>query len=306
MRREQEMALARWLQRHHGVITWDEAMDNGITPDLLADLVARGRLRRVYRGVYAETALRTNPALTAGATALAAAGPAAALSHRSAGWVWGLLKQPPAKVDLLLPLGSRSRLPGASVHRTPLPFVVLSRQELRVTEPVRTMIDIAAVAPGLLATVVDRGLADGLVHISHLEAATRRAAGHPQRGVAVLRAHLHESGHLGAPQPSVLESLMMRRVFRRYDLPAPEMEVTAGPFGQYRIDFAYPQLMLAIEVDGYVWHSSRVQMDADNARRNHLRTLGWHLLVYTWRQVTSDPDKVAAEILANYRRLAAA
>jgi len=183
--------------------------------------------------------------------------------------------------------------------------VVRTHQDLRLTDPVRTIIDVAAVAPGLLTTVVDRGLADRLVHISHLEAATQPAADHRQRGVAVLRAHLLERGHLGAPHPSVLESLMMRKVFRRYQLPAPQTEVTAGWFGQYRVDFAYPALKLAIEVDGYVWHSSQAHMDADNARRNHLKTLGWQVLVYTWVQVTRNSEATATEILANYRRLAA-
>jgi REase_MTES_1575 len=167
------------------------------------------------------------------------------------------------------------------------------------------MIDVAAVAPIQLATVVDRGLANRLIHISHLEVATRPAAEHRQRGIAVLRAHLHERGHLGAPHPSVLESLMMREVFHRHRLPVPQSEVVAGWFGQYRIDFAYPELMLAIEVDGYVWHSNPEHMEADNARRNHLRTLGWHVLVYTWVQVTRNSEGTAAEILANYRRLTA-
>lgn len=306
MRSQHEAALARWLRRHHGVITADEAVRLGITYGALRELVGKGRLRRIYQGVYAETPSRTIPALAASAAALAAAGHTAALSHRSGAWVWGLLQQPPVKVDLLVPAGSRSRLAGAVIHRTHTPFVVLTRQDLRVTDPVRTMIDVAATTPGHLASVVDRGLANGLVHIGQLQAATGPGLEHRPRGVAVLRAHLHERGHLGAPQPSVLESLMMRQVFRRHHLPAPQTEVTAGWFGQYRIDFAYPRLMLAIEVDGYVWHSSQAHMEADNARRNHLKTLGWHVLVYTWVQVTRSSDATAAEIRANYRRLAAA
>lgn len=306
MKREVELSLGRWLRQCHGVITTGEARRMGITDDMLADLVAKGRLRRVYRGVYAETTMRASPALTASAAALAAAGRGSALSHRSAAWAWGLLPRAPAKVDLLVPLGARSRLPGVTLHRTSVPFAVRTRDHLRVTDPVHTLICVAATTPAQLATVVDRALADRLVHISHLEDATLRRPGHPQRGVAVLRAHLDERGHLGAPHPSVLESLMMRQVFRRYDLPVPEVEVVAGWFGQYRLDFAYPLPKLAIEVDGYVWHSSPQHMQADNDRRNHLKTLGWHVLVYTWVQVTRNSEATAAEILANYRRLAAA
>jgi len=60
---------------------------------------------------------------------------------------------------------------------------------------------------------------------------------------------------------------------------------------------------LSIEVDGYVWHFSPEHQRRDHARRNQLIRAGWTLLVYTWRDVLEQPDRVAAEITATRARL---
>jgi hypothetical protein len=117
-----------------------------------------------------------------------------------------------------------------------------------------------------------------------------------------LRRSLRDLGHIGAPQPSVLES-RMARVFLRYRLPVPRAEVVWGDQRQYRLDFAYPAIRLAIEVYGYAWHHSPQQLDHDLARERHLQRAGWTVLAYTWRQIMDDPEGVAAEIDGLYRRL---
>ncbi|MDQ3218080.1 MAG: endonuclease domain-containing protein [Actinomycetota bacterium] len=45
-----------------------------------------------------------------------------------------------------------------------------------------------------------------------------------------------------------------------------------------RVDFAYPELMLAIEVDGFRWHGGRIGWDRDQLRRNKLTTMSWRVL----------------------------
>jgi very-short-patch-repair endonuclease len=63
--------------------------------------------------------------------------------------------------------------------------------------------------------------------------------------------------------------------------------------GRYEIDFAYPELLLAIEVDGYGPHSSRRAFQADRDRQNVLVGLGWTVLRFTWADVVKRPDHVA-------------
>jgi very-short-patch-repair endonuclease len=148
-------------------------------------------------------------------------------------------------------------------------------------------------------------VASQLFRFSDLYDATRPGGPHRIRGLAVLRAHLEWVGYLGAPAPSVLESLTAR-MFRDHGLVRPKVEVATGDHGQYRVDFAYPHLMLAIEVDGYIWHSGRERFERDLARRNQLQAMGWTVLVFTWRQVVEDPDGIAAEIVRTHRRLSQA
>lgn len=45
--------------------------------------------------------------------------------------------------------------------------------------------------------------------------------------------------------------------------------------GQYRLDFAVPQVRLAVEIDGKRWHSTPAQLAADERRQQHLERLGW-------------------------------
>jgi hypothetical protein len=196
------------------------------------------------------------------------------------------------------------------LHHTSIFFPPRSQQGLRVTDPVRTIVDLAATFPNLVDGAMDRAVNRRILRAQDLEAAADEVqlgryqgrVDRRRRGAATLRVHLDRLGYLRPPAPSVLESLMAR-VFVRYDLPPPRTEYTAGPMGEYRLDFAYPRLKLAIEVDGYRWHSDPARMDADYRRRRRLEMEGWIVLTFTWRQVTGDPEGVAAEIAECYRRL---
>ena len=300
-----EAALFRSLSRNHGVLTHSEANRLGIGRGDLHALLKTGRLARRHAGVYIEVPAREGVRLAEAAAALAAGGPGAALSHRTAAWRWGLLTKAPGRVELLVPYGIRSSLTGVTVHRTRVPFRPRTRDGLRLTDPVRTVVDIAATTPWLLTDVVDRALADRILRPSDLEAAAEPTRSGLFRGAAALRAHLLERGYLGAPAPSVLES-QMTRLFLRYGLPLPEAELVAGENSEYRLDFAYPTLKLAIEVDGYAWHSDPDRVAADHVRRNRLLAQGWRVLIYTWAQIRDTPDEVAAEIRDTYLSLASA
>jgi very-short-patch-repair endonuclease len=47
------------------------------------------------------------------------------------------------------------------------------------------------------------------------------------------------------------------------------------PLGPYRADFAIPQIRLAIECDGYAWHSDPIKKAKDQARDAELAKYGW-------------------------------
>ncbi len=123
--------------------------------------------------------------------------------------------------------------------------------------------------------------------------------------MGVLRHHLLDRGFIGTPPASVLEA-KARRLILTLNLPVPAVELVVGDHGEYRLDIAWREIHLAIEVDGYVWHFSPAHLQRDANRRNRLQQAGWTVLVYTWRDVTAEPARMAREITAAYRRAAAA
>lgn len=172
-----------------------------------------------------------------------------------------------------------------------------------ITNPLRTLVDLASVADdGQLTEAVDNALARKLVTTAALLAEIDRLTKRGRRGVGVLRSHLLDRGFVGAPEPSVLEA-HVRRLVLATDLAEPAVEQRAGDEGEYRLDIAWNPIRFAVEVDGYAWHFSPAHKERDETRRNRLKQAGWTLLVYSWRQVLREPERVSREISETYRRL---
>lgn len=90
-------------------------------------------------------------------------------------------------------------------------------------------------------------------------------------------------------------------------MPRPELqfEVRDGSWVA-RIDAAWPEVLLGVEIDGWTWHSSKSSRHRDARRQNHLERLGWTVLRFFWEDVVSDKGYVLREIAATYHRLARA
>jgi very-short-patch-repair endonuclease len=61
---------------------------------------------------------------------------------------------------------------------------------------------------------------------------------------------------------------------------------------RFRLDFAYPEAMVAIEYDGWDAHSSRAAFDRDRRRDRILQLAGWRVLRFTSQ--TPDHEVVAS------------
>jgi hypothetical protein len=62
------------------------------------------------------------------------------------------------------------------------------------------------------------------------------------------------------------------------------------------VDLAYPQLRIAIEIDGYRWHSTPEQKRRDEHRQNQLILLGWRVLRFSASDVRRCPALVVAAV----------
>ncbi len=63
------------------------------------------------------------------------------------------------------------------------------------------------------------------------------------------------------------------------------------------VDVAFVERKLAIEVDGWAYHSDVDRFRRDRQRQNSLVSLGWTVLRFTWADLTERPDYVLSTIL---------
>ncbi len=63
------------------------------------------------------------------------------------------------------------------------------------------------------------------------------------------------------------------------------------------VDLAYPELRIAIELDGGV-HRDREVFERDRPRQNRLVLEGWTVLRFTWDTLVRHPERIVAEVRA--------
>jgi hypothetical protein len=171
-------------------------------------------------------------------------------------------------------------------------------QGIPVTDPMRTLVDLAAVAPvGTVARSLYRALSSRLATFEATEASLQRVARKGRRGVRVLRVLLDEQHD--NPRPAGVFEARFSSLARRFVLPTPvpELDVLADD-GRWiaRVDFAYPEAKLFIELDGLEAHGSGSALQHDHQRQNALVEARWEPLRYTWADVTRRQSAVAAEV----------
>jgi hypothetical protein len=192
--------------------------------------------------------------------------------------------------------GGRTRLPGTDLHRpVDYPAQVVAVKGIPSTNPLRTVIDLAAVCPEpVFDDAVDRALASRLLTVTGIEAELGRLGRPGRRGVFAARDGLERRGFIGAPHPSVLESRALR-LLQRHGIEPLACEVKMGPDGRYRVDILLaPRVVM--EVDGFAYHSDPEQVAEDKRRRTRLRLDGIILLDYTWRDIMQDWRRVMQEV----------
>ncbi|MGH2705110.1 MAG: hypothetical protein ACRDJ4_08445 [Actinomycetota bacterium] len=227
------------------------------------------------------------------------AGEAAVISHRSAAALLGLdgFEAGPVEISTARPVHGRAA--GVVIHRVRrLDRVdVMTVRGIRLTEPGRTLLDLGAVAPAsLVERAMEYALRRGLTSLSRLRWTLGRAGGQGRPGTALLRSLLEERGQ-SAPAESALEVEVIR-LLRRAGLPEPvrQREVRSGGHVIARVDLAYVDQRIAIECDGYRYHSGRAAWQRDRDRLNALGDLGWRVMHATKADVGERQDAFAARV----------
>lgn len=272
--------ISSLASKQDGVVNRRQLIAAGIAPHQVDSRVQNRLLRKLYAGVYSFG----HDHLTPGArqrAAVMAGGPNAVLSHRAAATALGLL--PPSRTLEVIRSSSpdrhrpppehasRSIHPGLTIHRTRS----LSRREvwtrrgIRMTSPVRTIINLAErESPKTLDTAIRRGVANKDLDLAALSRAVGRCRG--RKGIKKLRKVIvqWDPGTLRAR--TGLE-LTMPDICRDQGIPPPIInDYRCG----YEIDFQWKGSNVLVESDGNAYHRSRADLHRDYRKMLDLTAAG--------------------------------
>jgi very-short-patch-repair endonuclease len=299
-----EARLAPVVSEQHGVFTRQQAFEAGATDGLIHRRLASRRWERLYAGVY-RLAGATASWLQSLTGASLAKGPASVVSHLSAAALARLPGFDPGPIELIVPrTHRRNTIPDIVVRRVDLPTVDITRsRNLRVTTVARTLIDIASVSsPELVEEAIDDALRRGLVSRARLRWQVSEMSSKGRRGISIVRAILADREGVAPVPRSVFETKALRKL-RAAGIPDPvrQHEIRDGGRHVATVDFALPDLRIAIEADGFRWHGSRLRFQHDLARRNAITALKWELFHLTWADLEDRESEAINTIVRVFR-----
>jgi hypothetical protein len=279
-------------RRQHGIVSRRQLLALGFSRRSIEHRLANGRLHLVMRGVYAVgwSDLSQKQCWMA---AVLACGDGAALSHHSAGALWGIAPERPPLIDLSVRRLCKIRRRGLRVRSRPTLTAeeISPRDGIPVTIVVRTIIDLAAeLSPNRLERAVNEVDKLELIDPETLRSCLDRHPG--EAGVPALRHLLDRQTFLLSD--SNLE-IFFRPIARAAGLPQPLSKQIVNGF---EVDFFWPSLGLVVETDGLRYHRTPSAQTRDAQRDRTHAIVGMTPLRFTHYEIRYEPRKVRDELVA--------
>lgn len=289
-----EREVAALARANHGLLECNALFGLGMSQEAITARTRAGAWITVHPGVYriAGAPVTWTQRLQA---ACLAAGPGAAVSHRAAMSWWGIDGGVKGIVEIAVPRPQWPRLAGVQqVHRATdlLDHHVVVRDGVRITTPMRSLIDLGAVRPWW---IVDGAYGHALGLRLATKSAMQRMIDELSRkgrsGVGVMRRVLTERGAL-PPSDSWLAA-KGDRLLQRYGITGgiPEYEIWVGERFVARVDRAWPEIKFCVEWDGDERHLGETAADVE--RRNAIDDAGWVVRRFGRRHVVHEELYVA-------------
>ena len=288
------MSWAAVARAQAGVVSRGQLRDAGLGRTVIDSMVRDGALVSRAAGIYL---VRGAPFTYDASLWVAVLRTGGVLSHATAAHLWGMLDESPDRTHVTVRPARRLRTrPNIALHRLDVQAKAITvHWQYPVTTRVWTALDHLCGLPFAEAcSFADRALQQRWLTHRDIE---RRLADWPRRwGNSVLTRIAAVTGK-GAEAESerLLHQLLRTAGFTGWV--AQYAVYVAGRF-LGRTDVAFPDARLAIEVDGWAYHSQPERFQRDRSRQNSLVAAGWTVLRFTWRDLTERPDHVIALIKA--------
>lgn len=290
--------------RAHGLVTRTQLSEHDVSPRQIQYWRNEGLLTCVEPSVYLLAGHQLSwhgrllaPCLESGAI----------VSHRAAGALHHLDGCRPGKPEITVPRWQTYRRPGVITHEsTDLHLVQPVFIDGIPTTPVaRTVLDLGAVVPRRVEWAMFSALDQQLTTWKELLITLVTHSRRGRRGCGPLRKLLDL--HYGDRSESQPERFFLRIVTEAgLLLPVQQLEVYDADGFIMRVDFAYPDLKIAIEIDGAAYHNNSKAFELDPVKRNRLKLAGWLLLEFTARRLRDHPVEVCEEVARAIRIRSAA
>jgi very-short-patch-repair endonuclease len=230
--------------------------------------------------------------------AVVACGQGAVLSHFDAAVLWGFYD-----LDRLGPLVHvtvkwQRSIDGLVVHRTRRQDAdeVTTQNGIPVTTVARTLVDLTEyLGEDRLLRAMREAEFQRLLDLDALNAAVERA--HGRRGLKPLKQAIarHRPGEIVRGE---LEH-RFAELLRGANIREPHWNVARQVRGRtYVLDCYWPELGLAVELDGRDAHAHELAFESDRRRDAALSAIGLRPLRFTWNRINYDGDGVLADLTA--------
>jgi hypothetical protein len=268
-----------------------------------------GELVPIHPGVVVLPHLVDDLLTRARAANIWAKGP---VSHVSALELWEVLTPAAGPLHVTVPADRfPRRTTGVVVHRTTLELPVTRLGGIQVTSLPRSLVDAWD-----WSHRARRGRPDGgkdRARQAVIECVRSRRTDH----VAVRRASAAAPVHAGRAELASLLDLLDQGCESELEiwgvthvlpgpplLPAPVQQyaIRLGDGRRVRMDAAWPDARVAVELDGAAFHGSRTARERDLRRDTALAAMGWVVLRFSYARLTADPEGCRREIEAVLRQ----
>ena len=287
------MNLTDTARAQAGVFSRPQALANGFSSGAVERRLASGEWRRALpglAGVYAHAA--TTLVWESGVwAAVLAVGDPCAVAVTTAASVWGWASRRSGPVELVVPPHrylrpvSEVRIRRLKVEGT----CITTRSGLPVTTRARTLADCLRFLPeGDAVDVLDRAQQ---VHGISLKAVAGHLPGRG-RGSGQARRLLAAAGPERFAAERTATALLRRAGVSGWTVN--HRLVLDGRV--VVIDIAFIAAKLAVEIDGWAYHSDVDAFRRDRRRQNLLVGNGWRVLRFTYHDLVDRPDDVVAQI----------
>ncbi|MCF8605779.1 DUF559 domain-containing protein [Gordonia sp. HY442] len=289
--------IAVFLAAHDGVVDVRQAHACGLSDGDIRGRLKRGEWLALARGVYRSAAHPFTEAAVVRAAVLSYRGVA---DRTTAAWWHGMLRDLPLRISLSTP------------HRRTAPdwpIDVLATRRRYQHESVTDVLDLPVTRKPLTALMaavdlpsgaqfLDRMLQKQTVTLDGLYRAIDDNVG--LQGTVAARRLLAVAASDSEPDAE--------RLFTRLlDDWSVAGWVQQYPIGGWRLDFAWPELKVGVEISGWAFHRDTARHGNDLAKANWLQRNGWSELQYNWHMLNDTPALCIQEVIdrLNARSIAA-